>query len=205
MQKIKRTNFAMAYAFVAIGLSTITSAHASWPYYKLNIINGNAGLTNSALGINYYGEACGQANVSANNFTGMYGTAGQASTFYNMPSGWSSLAFNFINNYKQTAGTATPAYVPSAVAYTPNGTMYNMCQGLENAFSWPVGLNQNGIAVGQYNRIENGAQKTHAFRYDFSTHTRTSDYVDLLPGGIDENGMIVGSNMKLTIQPKRGG
>jgi len=198
MPKIKRNNLALAYAFTAIGLSTITSAHASWPFYKLNLINGDAGLTNSALGINYYGKACGQANISANNFTGLYGAANTSSTFYNMPSGWSSLAFNYINNYNQTAGTATPAYVPSAIAYTPNGTMYNMCQGLENVFSWPVGLNQNGIAVGQYNKEGNSGVETHTFRYSFATHARTADIPDLLPGGVDENGMLVGSNMKVT-------
>ncbi len=176
-------------------------SQASWPVYKRYEVAGYSNLPNAARAVNSYNYVVGSANYTSNaqDFTAMFGGANSMSTFYNMPSQWNSMQLNGLNSKGQAVGTARISGHPVALYTQPGLTTQNMQTGLTNTYqSVGSAVNHYGIAVGSYNRVATSGVETHMFRWDPVSQTRTGDWLNLIPGGINEDGLMAAANIKPT-------
>jgi len=185
-------------AFSAAAFVVPTMAEASWPGYSVNEISGQQGLPNAALSVNSYNKVVGAANYTSNqqDFTGMFGGVNINSSYYNLPSNWNSMQLNQLNSNGNSVGTVWINEHPVGVYIPANGPYQNMQAGLQYTYqSIGNGVNHAGIAVGSYNQEAEKGPVTHMFRWDPVSKSRTGDWVNLIPGGINENGMMVAQNI----------
>ena len=173
-------------------------AQASWPNYNVYEIPGQTGLPNAALAVNSYHKVVGSANYDSNqpDFTAMFGGINLTSTYYNLPNHWNSMQLNSLNSYGSSVGTVWISGHPTAVYIPAGGALQNMQAGLNYTYqSIGNGVNHAGIAVGSYNQEADKGPVTHMFRWDPNSKSRTGDWVNLIPGGINESGMMVAQNI----------
>ncbi len=201
MQRMNWKTITAIYGLTTVAMVAPQMAHASWPLYKRYEVPGYSYLPNAALAVNSYNYAVGSANYTSNaqDFTAMFGGANVASTFYTMPNLWNSMELNSFNSKGQAVGSAYINGRMTAV-YTQPGLPYqNMQAGLTYTYqSFGAGVNHFGIAVGGYNREGTSGVETHMFRYDPVAQARTGDWINLIPGGINENGLMAAVNIKPT-------
>jgi hypothetical protein len=195
MNRMKWKTLAFTYGFLATSLAVPVIAKADWPAYNLTPIYGTGSNATLALGINSYAQIGGSAYLpnSSTAFTGLYGGAGYASKVTTLPNGYASLNFTGINDSKYLVGSAMLGVHPAAVGCQLGGTVVDMTANLSVAQSVVCGVNHKGNAVGSYN-LYTGVD--HVFRWSSVTNTRTADWTGYLPGGINENDVVVASNLK---------
>jgi len=201
MQRMNWKTISATYGLTLVAMVAPQMAHASWPIYKRYEIAGYPNLPNAALAVNSYNNVVGSANFTSNapDYTAMFGGANISSTFYNMPNQWDSMQLNGLNNNGQAAGTVWIGGHPTAVYTQPGQSTKNMQTGLTNTYqSIGSGINHFGVAVGAYNRQGSSGVETHMFRWDPAVQARTGDWLNLIPGGINENGLMAAVNIKPT-------
>jgi len=198
---MKKNNWKkLIFGLTAIAIGVPTSAFASWPSFALYPISGIGKNPTQALAVNSFSEIAGLAQPGTNPlvFTGLFGGAGYTSQPDTLPNGYTSLEFSGINDSLYMIGTAMINLHPTAVGGQYNGNIVDMTAGIQYSyFSQVMGVNHQGMAVGYYNKEGNGVE-THMFRWSSVSTTRTNDTLNRLPGGINENGTIVASNLKPT-------
>ncbi|AIE84472.1 hypothetical protein [Fimbriimonas ginsengisoli] len=201
---MQRKNWKTISATCGLTLMAIAApqmSHATWPVYKRYEVPGFANLPNAALAVNSYNYVAGSANYGSNveDYTAMFGGANTSSTFYNMPNHWNSMQMNGLNNKGQAVGTAWISGHPTALYTQPGQPTQNMQAGLTYTYqSIGSGVNHFGIAVGSYNRMASSGVQIHMFRWDPVQQARTGDWLNLIPGGINEDGLMAAVNIKPT-------
>ena len=174
-------------------------AAASWPGYDLYSVKGYAQHPTQAYGLNAFAEIAGLAATgnNATAFDGLFGGAGYTSQITPRPSGWASLEFTGINDNLYMIGTGVISGHPTAIGAQYAGNVVNMTAGIPNlAQSLALGVNHHGEAVGSYNLYGSTDQSAHMFRWSSVSNSRTKDWTNYLPGGINEDGTIVANNLK---------
>jgi hypothetical protein len=191
----------LVYALTAVAAAVPTLAMADWPTFTLYPISGIGHGPTEALAVNSFSEIAGFAQQGSNtlDFTGLFGGAGYTSQFSGLPNGWTSVEFSGINDDLYMVGSANISGHPTAVGAQYNGNIVNMTAGIPYSyFSQVLGVNHHGDAVGMYNQEATSGVVTHMFRWSSVSTSRTADTINLLPGGINELGTVVASNLKPT-------
>ena len=201
MQKINWKSIAFTTIVSAVAVMSPSLASANWSVYKLNEIAGDGHYADAALGVNAYNAIAGMGfnGTSTMSYTGITGGPNTNTSFFSPPSNWNAIQWNELNDDGITVGYYTIGGVETAVRYQPGSSPNNLVAGLSQVLvSNGVGINHNGMVVGSYRQNGNNGGTFHMFRWDPSSKTRTGDWLNYIPGGINENGWMAAQNIKPT-------
>ena len=198
MSRLNWKTIALTYGFTAIAVTVPGVAQANWPAFDLYGLTGYGSHPTEALGINSYAQIVGlaQPGTNTNVFTGYFSGPGYLNQFSTLPSGMTSVEFTGVNDSEYMVGTANINGRPTAVSSQFFGSIQNMTPGIPDmGQSVAYGVNHNGETVGSYDQNTTNGIVDHMFRWNSTSTMRTNDIVGYLPGGINETGLIVATNL----------